>query len=78
MRTHTITDEQVEAIKAAQKALKEYNDLTGMGLGFGSDGVLGGFLGIFTPKIPEGADGPYPMGLKALSDLDRLFGPITE
>lgn len=77
MQTYTITQEQMDAIKEAQKALKDYNELTAMGLGFNSEVALG-FMSMFTPKMPANADGPYPTGIKVAEKLNRLFGPIKE
>lgn len=76
MTNKTITQEQIIVLKDAAKALKDYNELTGTGLGFShgqQPSLLDGFIGILRPSIPPGADGPYPLGLKAEFDLNKLI-----
>lgn len=77
MSNYVISQEQMDAIKEAQKVIKEYNEITGMGLGFASDNnPLSGFLSIFQPRIPPDADGPYPTGLRVEKKLNQLFGEV--
>jgi hypothetical protein len=82
MSNKTITQEQIKVLKDAAQALKDYNELTGMGLGFApnlsnesapSFGFLGILADAFIPSIPPGADGPYPAGLKAELNLNNLI-----
>lgn len=82
MSNKTITQEQINVLKDAAKALKDYNELTGMGLGFApnelnesapSFGFFGVLADAFKPSIPPGADGPYPTGLKAELNLNNLI-----
>jgi hypothetical protein len=76
MTNKTITQEQINIIKDAAKALKDYNELTGMGLGFsvsGQPSLFDGIFEMFKPAIPPGADGPYPSGLKAEMNLNNLI-----
>jgi hypothetical protein len=82
MTNKTITQDQINVLKDAAKALKDYNEITGMGLGFApnhsnesaaSFGFFGILADVLKPSIPQGADGPYPLGLRAEVDLNNLI-----
>jgi hypothetical protein len=77
MINKTITEEQYQAIKEAQQIIKEYNEMTGMGLGFvPNNNPLSGIMSLFQPTIPVNANGIYPTAIRIEQKLNKLFGPI--